>query len=787
MRNRESLGISIKEFLSLPPADTARFHSGNSLEFLFCRFLTATAELSPDKIEQNAKLFELALRSELAFCDLKDQDTANFFAKVLPYTIAMTSKGEERDALMCVLVDMVPSLATQIDLARIDFVLSGTITDMLMAASAQTKGLLLKHTSPLNAGPAKDEGLSLQFEEEAQVSQDFETNTRLEKAYIKDLESNGTFSNFLALCADELALPVCHDERYLEAVAKFIESTTTDYPPPSKLLDFVIDQVADSRHFFDSRLNSCQFTKLRHLYLQSLISDLIKSDNPDCNRDPDIELLLGLEDLSNDDLIWINSACQADVHSYLPPPSSNNLLSLAAAHKIFLADKAQWYPNGLESLFSEILPEPLFHQAFNDLLPGQLLEQLGISSPDNIRLFCIAWGSQSFGALVRALDFSWYTGGISNLNCNLNKFKNELLELAFEQAMQTDDNHGPADLTLEFLTQKARARPRAEWLANGIREIFSNNNLVPGELGFNCSDQLELLSEIQRKFEAAAKFIDHSSNDSPQQTGSASSELLELLSDSLRQRGLDIAPDELQWWLKQTLVDSLGDWRRKRDRQGEGLTALPIAKVFVGLEEFTLSEWDKASILGSYFSLATPSSWLKDEPDEWIPDLIGKYCSDLREVLPNIGTFKTVNKLTALVSAHPYGDHPSGPYDRFAHIKLRELASSFGAKVGSAESIEAAKIAIRFCFLRLCDDLHGRKNSLISYETAAFELVSKLSRIEQLNGEQISTMDLFEDTNLFQGLKSAAGILLPSRARPDLVIISFMTTCRSAFRILHAK
>ena len=277
MRQRNSLDISITDFLSLPPADTARFHSGNSLEFLFCWFLTATREQSPDKIEQNAKLFELALSAELPFCDLENPDNARFFTQVLPYTIMMTLEGEEQRSLMRVLVDMVPNLAHQIDLARIDFVLSGTITNNLTATSVPANDPVLKCPLPFNLGFNEDEGVSFQWEEDDQESQDLEPNTRLEDAYTQDLESNDTFSKFLALCAEELSLPVCDDDRYLEAVAKFVESTTSDYPPASKLLNFVIEQVADSQYFFDDRLKSCQVTKLRHFYLHSLISDLIKT------------------------------------------------------------------------------------------------------------------------------------------------------------------------------------------------------------------------------------------------------------------------------------------------------------------------------------------------------------------------------------------------------------------------------------------------------------------------------------------------------------------------------
>jgi|GEM_PF-6583093 len=780
MRNRESLDISIKDFLSLPPADTARFHSGNSLEFLFCRFLANPKDESQAQIEQNSKLFELALRSELPFCDLKDSATVFFFTQVLPYTIAMTTKGEEKDALMRVLVENVPSLANKIDLARIDFVLSGTITERLIATNKSAYSMI---SIPFNSVISKSTRKSYVYEDE-QDSLDFEADARLVEAYEQDLESDDTFSRFIRLCADEITLPISDDDRYLEAVAKFVESINLEQAPGNYVLDFVVDQVASTQHFFGDRLNYFQFIKLKHLYLRSLISDAVKETDQDYERDSDTELFLGLDELSKEDLIWINNACQEDARSSLPPPPSSEILSLAAAHKIFLADKAWWEPDPLSK---KILPDPLLHPVFYDLQPGQLLERLGISSPDKIRSFYVAWGRKSFGTLVKALDSSWYTGGIANDTNDLNKFNQELLKVAFEEAMRRVDDPSPTDLTVEFLTRKAHAKPKAEWLANGVSETFSDQSLLPGELGISWSNQISLFADIQRKLDGISGTRQTTGANKEKDTNTNANNFIHILSGSLRQRGLDIAPEELQSWLRQTLVDSLGDWTRIEKRAKGGPSDLSLAKDFVGISELKLSSWDVDSILSRYFALSTPSQWIKNRPHE-VPEYISDYCNDLKEIAPDLSALNAVNRLAVLLCGHPYTNRLSGSADPFAHLRLLKLAKSFDINIDEEDSIKAARTAIRSSFLELCDSLNEQTNlssfheSNKVYESPASCLVETLLNIEELNGWQISTMDLFDDNDLINELESVAKVLLPSKRRPDLVVKRFMIGCGKVFR-----
>jgi hypothetical protein len=245
---------------------------------------------------------------------------------------------------------------------------------------------------------------------------------------------------------------------------------------------------------------------------------------------------------------------------------------------------------------------------------------------------------------------------------------------------------------------------------------------------------------------------------------------------------LDISPEELQSWLKQELIDSLGDWRQSPTESRNGSSHLSLAKTFVGIEDLHLSEWDVDSILSRFFSLGTPSIWLEDNAYSSIPNQISEYCEQLKVLAPDIAALKRVEKLTSLIIGHPYGEYPSGFFDRFAEVKLRELTRSFGIQHSVENTNSAARALIRFHFTQLCDDLKDLSSINDPYDGTAIDLAERLVSLEWLNENQFSSTDLFKDEDLLAQLKAIAKLLEPDSERARRRVSLFISRTTSAIR-----
>lgn len=803
MYDRQNISISIDEYLKLPDTDLSKFHSRNSLEFLVCAYLTGDSEpeTEPEQIRKNCELFRLALRAELDY-PYKPKADIDLFAKNLPYTIAMTTKGAERDALMSILVKELQKssdgelLLQSLDLEEIYFIadatpMSRTRRDLSQIDYESEKGrfaLILKPT--------------------AEASADYELNTyqKLVELYNSELNSSEPFSRFIKECADNLELPPADDNRYLEAVATFIESTEPNIYISHNVLGFVLDQVSCANHFFKQRLSRFQILKLRHLYIEDLASELRSNDkDADFESDIDIEQTLGLEDISNEEILWITDVnLEKNLTSDAINPS-DRLVALAAAHLIFLSSAAGPPDHSADPCADENLSEPLNNHVFqrslpvdlpeadekpfdplntnvfNRLLPAELLEAIGIEAAEDLKEFRRAWGSESFGALFKALHESWYSGGINQSSKISADFNQAILQIAFEDAVSPKDDLFQTKPSLSYLTKSIHAKPEPTWIASGIGKALNDYNLAPGELGPFGDNPLGIFAAIQSRLEDNRLVTTGRSQETAYE---AQLKLIELISSGLKQKGLDITADQLKPWLRQELVDGLGDFTALRGDYDYDIQTLALAQKFSGVDILDLSEWESCSILSKFVTL--PASQLRQMRFTFkrASAAIDSFCEILKLKAQKLGTEKSVRAVINLLCSNPY-EFCADDFHRNNTIqKLLALAEKFEVTLKHDEALEAARRLTRFSFLATCDELDSAPLSSDGFVTVhIISLAMQLILISELSEPTTEIAKVLDEPKLRDELVSVN----PSNSRHKKLVGKFLDYAKKSFTDLVAE
>jgi hypothetical protein len=779
MYDRQNISISIDEYLKLPDTDLSKFHSRNSLEFLVCAYLTGDSEpeTEPEQIRKNCELFRLALRAELDY-PYKPKADIDLFAKNLPYTIAMTTKGAERDALMSILVKELQKssdgelLLQSLDLEEIYFIadatpMSRTRRDLSQIDYESEKGrfaLILKPT--------------------AEASADYELNTyqKLVELYNSELNSGEPFSRFIKECADNLELPPADDNRYLEAIATFIESTEPNSYVSHTVLGFVLDQVSCANHFFKERLSRFQILKLRHLYIEDLASELRSNDkDADFERDVDIEQTLGLEDISNKEILWIT-----DVYLGKNLPSdvinpSDRLIALAAAHVIFLSSAADPPDHSADPCADEKPFDPLNKHVFDRLIPVELLEALGIEAAGDLREFRVAWGSEAFGALFKALHESWYSGGINQSSKISADFNRVILQIAFEDAVSPKDDLFQTKPSLSYLTKSIHAKPEPTWIASGIGRALNDYNLAPGELGPFGDNPLGIFAAIQSRLEDNMLVTTGRSQETAYE---AQLKLIELISLGLKQKGFDITADQLKPWLRQEIVDGLGDFTALRGDYDYDIQILALAQKFSGVDILDLSEWESCSILSKFVTL--PASQLRQVGFTFkeASAAIDSFCEILKLKAQKLGTEKSVRAVINLLCSNPY-EFCADDFHRNNTIqKLLALAEKFEVTLKHDEALEAARRLTRFSFLATCDELDSAPLSSDGFVTVhIISLAMQLILISELSEPTTEIAKVLDEPKLIEELVSVN----PSNPHHKKLVEKFLHYAKKSLTDLVAE